>query len=215
MHPILAIKAFFAVLFGNILPLQVIEERLSAKALPEGDPDEPDPQPVPDEAKDEPAKEPPKDETPEAPAKPETPPPPKVEPPKPQPPQESPESAAVRALAIFQSEGQLLDFLFSDLEEHSDEDIGQAVREVHRGCKKALDDHFKLVPVREEEEDDMVTVKEGYDPSQVRLTGNVVGKPPFSGTLRHKGWRATEVRLPKAGKGDGALVVTPAEVEIS
>ncbi len=214
MHPILAIKAFFAVLFGNILPLQVIEERLSAKALPKGDPDatdpesdpkpvsapksEPDPKPEPAKAE-EPAKDPVQDKAPAKPAA----------------PQESPESAAVRALAIFQAEGQLLDFLFSDLEEHSDEDIGQAVREVHRGCKKALNDHFKLVPVRDEEEDDMVTAEDGYDPSELRLTGNVVGKPPFSGTLRHKGWRATEVRLPKAGKGDSALVVTPAEVEIS
>ena len=138
---------------------------------------------------------------------------PKAEP-KPEP-TETPESVAVRALAIFQAEGQLLDFLFSDLSEHSDEDIGQAVREVHRGCKKALVDHFKLEPVRAEEEDDMVTVPEGYDPGEIRLTGNVVGKPPFSGTLRHKGWRAIEVRLPKAPKGEAALVVTPAEVEIS
>jgi hypothetical protein len=48
----------------------------------------------------------------------------------------------------------------------------------------------------------------------VRLTGNVVGKAPFKGTLSHRGWRATDVRLPqlagtrrqRAGAGGGGTV---------
>lgn len=194
MHPILAIRAFFAILFGATLPREV----LLAGLLPETTDDAlpAAPEPVKAEA---PKPEP---EAPKAPPKPAAPKGP------------APEAIAVQALAIFQSEGRLLDFLAEDIEGYSDEDIGAAVREVHRGCKKALADHFDLVPVREEEEEALVTVPDGYDPAAVRLIGNIVGAPPFSGTLKHKGWRATSVRLPKAGEGDSALVIAPAEVEV-
>jgi hypothetical protein len=60
-------------------------------------------------------------------------------------------------------------------------------------------------------EEERVTVPEGFDPATIRLVGNVVGKPPFKGTLRHHGWRVKEVKLPRAV--DGA-VVAPAEVEL-
>jgi hypothetical protein len=66
-----------------------------------------------------------------------------------------------------------------------------------------------------EEEESMITVPEGYDPAEIRLVGNVVGRPPFSGTLKHKGWRVEEVRLPNIPEGNGARVIAPAEVELS
>ncbi|MEQ9497506.1 MAG: DUF2760 domain-containing protein [Deltaproteobacteria bacterium] len=193
MHPILAIRAFFALLFGAKLPPDVIAAGLLPEPSPEAMPEAP--KPVEPEAEPEPEKAP----EPKAPAKPAGP---------------APEAVAVQALAIFQSEGRLLDFLSEDIEAYDDADIGAAVREVHRGCKKALADHFDLEPVREEEEEALVSVPEGYDPAAVRLVGNVVGSPPFSGTLKHKGWRAKSVRLPKVGEGDSALVIAPAEVEI-
>ena len=43
-----------------------------------------------------------------------------------------------------------------------------------------------------------VTLPEGFDAASVRLTGNVVGKAPFTGTLSHRGWRVEDVRLPQA-----------------
>ncbi len=190
MHPILAIRAFFAALFGSTLPREVIPAGL----LPE--PADDAPTTIPEPAAPEPAKP---EKAPEPPPAPKGP---------------APEAIAVQALAIFQTEGRLLDFLAEDIEGYSDEDIGAAVREVHRGCKKALADHFDLEPVREEEEEALVNVPDGYDPAAVRLIGNIVGSPPFSGTLKHKGWRAKSVRLPKAGEGDSALVIAPAEVEI-
>lgn len=201
MHPILAIRAFFLVLFGRALPLEVF---MPAKLLPK--PEEGGP-PEPIEAAPEPEAPPPEPVAPAEPA-PEKP----VEPEKPKGP--PPEAVAVASLSILQAEGRLLDFLSENIDDYSDEDIGAAVREVHRGCRKALEDHFKLVPVRTEEEEDMITVPEGYDPAEIKLVGNVVGKPPFSGTLKHKGWRVQEVRLPKLHDGNAGMVVTPAEVEV-
>lgn len=185
MHPILALRVFFYILFGRAIPIELLPEELRPQL----------PAPQTPEAKVAPMPKP---------LELEPPPPPSTKGPR-------PESVAVAALAILQSEGRLLDFLSENIDEYGDEDIGAAVREVHRGCKKALHDHFTLVPVRSEAEEEMITVPEGYDPGEIRLVGNVVGRPPFSGTLKHRGWRVEEVRLPKV---TDAMVVTPAEVEI-
>ena len=49
---------------------------------------------------------------------------------------------ALALLALFQREGRLVDFLREDLTGHPDESIGAAARDVHRGCKKVLEQHF-------------------------------------------------------------------------
>lgn len=46
------------------------------------------------------------------------------------------------------------------------------------------------------------------------MTGNVVGKPPFSGNLSHRGWKVAETRLPKLADQHDASIVAPAEVEL-
>lgn len=124
------------------------------------------------------------------------------------------EAVAVQTLGLFQQEGRLLDFLGEDISEYDDAQVGEVVREIHRGCKKALEDHFTVEPVRPEPEEGNVAVPAGFDPGEIRLVGNVVGNPPFAGTLKHAGYRASEVRLPRIRTGDSALVIVPAEVEL-
>jgi hypothetical protein len=48
----------------------------------------------------------------------------------------------------------------------------------------------------------------------VKLSGDVKGSPPFKGKLRHKGWRAKDVRLPTPVEGHDGSVLAPAEVEL-
>ena len=98
---------------------------------------------------------------------------------------------------LLQQEGRLIDFLEEDVSAFSDAEIGAAARVVHEGCRKAVRDHFSIVPLRSESEGARVTLQEGFDPSAVRLTGNVVGKAPFTGSLVHRGWRAADVKLPR------------------
>jgi hypothetical protein len=124
------------------------------------------------------------------------------------------EGAAVRVLFLLQSEGRLLDFLSEDIDGYADADVGAAVRDIHRGLKKALADHLPVEPLRTEEEDSSITVPVGFDPHLFRLTGNVVGEPPFSGTLKHKGWKVTKVNLPRIPQNEARFVVIPAEVEV-
>ncbi len=122
--------------------------------------------------------------------------------------------AAVQLLAILQREGRLLDFLQEEVDAYSDAQIGAAVRDIHRGCKKALAEHMPLEPVLREKENAQVRVDAGFDPSRIRLVGNVVGDPPFTGALRHHGWRIAKVTLPSPARGTDPSVVAPAEVEL-
>jgi hypothetical protein len=122
---------------------------------------------------------------------------------------------ALALLALLQREGRLVDFLRESLDSYQDADIGAAVRDIHRGCKKVIEEHFVLEAVMPGEEDTRVKVPAGFDPGEVRLIGKVSGEPPFTGTLRHHGWRVTEVKLPTLTEGVDRRVLAPAEVEIA
>ena len=122
--------------------------------------------------------------------------------------------AALQLLALFQREGRFVDFLEEDVASFADADIGAAARVVHSGCRKALREHVKLEPVRTEEEGVQVTLLEPLDAAEVKLTGNVTGKGPFTGTLRHRGWRAAQITLPTAVAGHDARILAQAEVEL-
>ena len=136
------------------------------------------------------------------------------EPPTPSPAPSKPSPAAVQLLALLQREGRLVDFLQEEIESYSDARIGAAVRTIHQGCRKALAEHLTLEPVISGQEGSEITVPEGFDPSTVRLTGNVLGQPPFKGILRHPGWRTARVELPAQPPGQDLTIVTPAEVEM-
>lgn len=122
--------------------------------------------------------------------------------------------AALQLLTLLQREARLIDFAHENLAAYADADIGAAARVVHEGCARVLKDHFTIQAVRSEAEGARVTLEEGFDASSVRLTGNVVGKAPFKGTLSHRGWKATSVRLPQLAKEHDASVLAPAEVEL-
>lgn len=125
-----------------------------------------------------------------------------------------PLASSLQLLALLQREGRLVDFLEQDITSFSDEDVGAAARVVHQGCGKALRAHATIAPVRDEAEDEPVEVAAGYDPAEIKLTGKVSGKAPYRGTLRHRGWRISSLRLPTAVAGHDLHVVAPAEVEL-
>lgn len=122
--------------------------------------------------------------------------------------------SALQLLSLFQREARLIDFAHENLSSYSDADIGAAARVVHEGCARVLREHFAIKPVRAENEGSRITLAEGFDAASVRLTGNVVGKAPFTGLLSHRGWRAAKVTLPQLAESHDARVLAPAEVEL-
>jgi hypothetical protein len=127
--------------------------------------------------------------------------------------QASPDSA-LQLLSLLQRDARLIDFAGENLADYSDAQVGAAARLVHEGCAKVLREHFQIVPVREEPEGSRIALPAGFDAAAVRVTGNVVGQPPFNGNLRHRGWRVAEVRLPQLAEGHDTRVLAAAEVEL-
>jgi hypothetical protein len=125
----------------------------------------------------------------------------------------SPDPAA-QMLALLQKEGRLVDFLMEDIASFSDAEVGAAVREIHAGCRKAIRDHVTLERILLAEEGAAYTVEAGFDASRVSLVGSVSGAPPYRGEVRHRGWRAAELRLPTVPEKADPRVIAPAEVEV-
>jgi hypothetical protein len=128
----------------------------------------------------------------------------------------APTGPDLRVLAVLQRDGRLVDFLREDIDGYSDAQIGAAVRDIHRGCRKALREYLTVEPVLGAAEDSEVNVPADFDPAEIRLTGNVRGTPPFLGVLKHHGWRVKAVHLPALpGTQSDSAVLAPAEVELA
>jgi hypothetical protein len=126
------------------------------------------------------------------------------------------EAEIVSFLAIFQERGRLIDFLMDDITTYDDAQVGAAARVVHQGCKAALQEHFRIGPIREESEGSSVTISAGYAADEYRLIGKINGPGPFSGTLLHHGWKINSLNLPRLVRADPERLPTiaPAEVEL-
>ena len=120
---------------------------------------------------------------------------------------------AVQLLALLQRDGRLVDFLMEDIAAYTDLQIGSAVRDVHAGCRRALDRYITLEAILDGREGEATTISQ-VNTAAVRLVGNVTGQPPFRGTLVHRGWRATRVELPPLGADSTRSIVAQAEVEV-
>ena len=125
----------------------------------------------------------------------------------------------INLLALMQEKGRLVDFLMDDIAPYSDEQVGAAARVVHQGCGAVLKEYFRIQPVTEAPEGERVVLDAGFNRQSFRLVGKVGGQPPYAGVLLHKGWKTAELRLPRinqpdTGQAEGALVISPAEVEL-
>ncbi|MFZ4536408.1 DUF2760 domain-containing protein [Propionivibrio sp.] len=121
---------------------------------------------------------------------------------------------AWQLLGLLQREARFIDFIQEDVAAYADADVGAAARVVHEGCRKVLRDNFTINPVRDEAEGSRISLAAGFDAAAIRITGNVVGQPPFKGSITHRGWRVDETRLPKLASGHELRIVAPAEVEL-
>lgn len=117
--------------------------------------------------------------------------------------------------SALQKEGRLMDFFNEDLSLYSDDQIGAAVRGIHENCVKTLGKYVSCGPVVDTAEGESITIEAGFNPEEIRLTGNVSGEPPFTGTVRHKGWKATKTEVPTLSEESNPDVLAPAEVELS
>ncbi len=120
----------------------------------------------------------------------------------------------LHTLSIFQRDGRLLDFFQEDLSLYGDEQIGAAVRSIQEDCKKTVAKYISPKAVLDKDEGEEITIEDGFDIDSIKLTGNVAGNPPFMGIVRHSGWKAGKLDIPKLSDVKDATIIVPAEVEI-
>lgn len=120
----------------------------------------------------------------------------------------------VHLFSVLQRQGRLMDFLQEDLSLYQDAQIGAAVRSIHENCVKTVDRYLAMEPVMKNAEGERVQIDQGFDQSAVKLVGNVVGQPPFTGILRHRGWQLKTISMPELSDKENPNIIAPAEVEI-
>jgi hypothetical protein len=122
--------------------------------------------------------------------------------------------SALLLLGLLQKEGRLVDFPHEDIKRYSDQEVGAGARIVHEGCQRVLQEYLTIAPVRAEPEGSRIILERGFDASAIRPTGQVVGDPPFTGALVHRGWRVVETRLPQITSTHDLRILAAAEVEL-
>ncbi|ALG68001.1 DUF2760 domain-containing protein [Beggiatoa leptomitoformis] len=127
---------------------------------------------------------------------------------------ESNPDAALQLLGLLQADARFIDFIEENIANYSDADIGAAARVIHEGSRKVLHKYFTIQAIRPENEESRITLQAGFDTRRMRLVGNVVGSPPFTGELIHRGWEVSAVNLPKVIEGHDLNIIVPAEVEL-
>lgn len=133
----------------------------------------------------------------------------------PTPPEHPVRSEAITLLAALQREGRFVDFAKENLTPYSDAQIGAAVRDVHKGCAKALERMFGILPVLEQPEGAKIDISPETAGDMVTLVGNVAGTPPYRGTIQHAGWKISKCELPQwTGNEASVNLIAAAEVEV-
>ena len=92
--------------------------------------------------------------------------------------------------------------MLEDIAGATDEQVGAGVRRLHQAWQKVIKEHLTLEPIMAAQEDETVTVPVGFDPSAIRVTGNVTGNPPFRGVVRAPGLARQGVQAARAAGGD-------------
>lgn len=126
---------------------------------------------------------------------------------------------AVQILAILQRDARLIDFLNEDIAPYTDEQIGAAVRDIHKNSRAALERHVRLVPVVDGVEGTNTNLASAGLDSKDTTRLRIVGKVPAdgkveAGMLRHRGWKVEKIDLPPTPQGKKAAILAPAEIEV-
>lgn len=130
-------------------------------------------------------------------------------------PPKPPRSDALTLLAALQREARFVDIVQEPLSQYTDAQIGAAARDVLRDCGSVLERVFAIRPLVNDDEGAELVAPADFDANRYRLTGHVVGEPPFKGRLVHHGWQATRCDLPTwSGSDQAAMVVAPIELEM-
>ena len=120
-------------------------------------------------------------------------------------------SDALTLLSTLQREARLLDLICESLDQYNDAQIGAAARDVLRDSRKTLDRVFGLKPLVDASEGSTVPIPSEASPVRWRIIGKDSAK---EGVLSHAGWQATKLDMPQwSGSANDEMVIAATEVE--
>lgn len=120
-------------------------------------------------------------------------------------------SDALTLLGTLQREARLIDLIQEPLDEFEDAQVGAAAREVLRDSRKTLDRLLAIEAVSETEEGENIQISSSESPNRICVSGDASRS---SGTVTHRGWKATRCDLPKwTGNRKDAWILAPVQVE--
>ena len=130
-----------------------------------------------------------------------------------------PADGAVQILGFLQKEARLVDFLMEDISQFTDEQVGAAVRDVHKNSRAVLERHVKLVPVVDGVEGAVTRIASLGISSKDTVSLKLLGKVPAdgkveSGILQHRGYKVEKIDLPEIKPGEKVTILAPAEIEV-
>ena len=123
-------------------------------------------------------------------------------------------AGASALLTLLQKEARFLDFVQENVDSIDDNRMGAVSRLVHKDLARTFKQYVTLETVLDRNEGELIDIEDGFDTSEIRLSGNVDKEPPFKGTLRHKGWLISHLNLPKKAASSNQSVLLPAEIEV-
>lgn len=118
-------------------------------------------------------------------------------------------------MVLLQEKGRLIDFLLEDIEDYSDDQVGGAVRKIHRDCAKALKSYATIEPVLSEEEGSTKDVEANYDRHLISLEGQVQEGKNHKGLVEHSGWKVSSVNIPSHYSLSDDGVITKAQITVT
>lgn len=124
------------------------------------------------------------------------------------------EEGAYALLSLMQKEARFLDFVQEDIQELPDAQVGAVCKRIHKDLKKLFKDFLKIEPVFDSKENETVTIPEGFEPSEIQLSGEIDKKAPFKGVLKHKGWMVDSLNLPRRSSSARTKILQPAQVDV-
>jgi hypothetical protein len=120
-------------------------------------------------------------------------------------------------LIMLQEKARVLDFIKDDISVYSDEDVGRVARVVHQGLKEVINSNMSIKPIHSGDEGEIVNFSDSVDYIRHKFLGIGTKKPPFQGTIIHKGWEATKISIPKINSQNlvqGSSIIQQVEIEV-
>lgn len=127
------------------------------------------------------------------------------------------EQAVIQFVRNLQSRGRLLDFLMTDIHKLPDPSVGAAARVVHQGLRDLMKDYFAIAPIASADEGSTITIPKDEVGKSYALLQSKGDQIPESGQLLHKGWKATQIRLPQSQKTENSeerTILALAEIDL-